>query len=125
MIVQNQRKRKATGGRYKSTKPKRLAQRGNLPALTKVGEKKVVTKNTRSGDSKKVLLSHNKANVKDPSSKKRFVADIISVLENNASRHFVRRNIITKGAVIETSKGKAKVTNRPGQEGVVNAVLIK
>ena len=50
-------------------------------------------------------------------------AKIISVAENKASRHFLRRNIITKGAVIETELGKAKVTSRPGQHGVINAVL--
>jgi len=47
------------------------------------------------------------------------------VLENPANRHFVRRNILTKGTIIETVKGKAKITGRPGQEGMVNAVLIK
>ncbi|MCE4622698.1 MAG: 30S ribosomal protein S8e, partial [Desulfurococcales archaeon] len=33
--------------------------------------------------------------------------------------------IIVKGAIIETTEGKAIVTSRPGQDGVVNAVLIK
>jgi small subunit ribosomal protein S8e len=31
---------------------------------------------------------------------------------------------MTKGAIIETEMGKAKVTSRPGQDGVVNAVLL-
>jgi small subunit ribosomal protein S8e len=34
-------------------------------------------------------------------------------------------NVITKGAIIETEKGLAKVVSRPGQDGVVNAVLIE
>ncbi|MCD6558125.1 MAG: 30S ribosomal protein S8e, partial [Candidatus Aenigmarchaeota archaeon] len=38
---------------------------------------------------------------------------------------FVRRNIITKGAIIMTEDGRAVVTNRPGQEGVINAKLIE
>ena len=50
---------------------------------------------------------------------------IKSVVENPADMHFVRRNIITKGAIIETEKGKAKVTSRPSQDGIVNAVLIE
>ena len=49
---------------------------------------------------------------------------ITAVVENPANRHFVRRNIITKGTVIETEKGKARITSRPGQEGVINAILI-
>jgi small subunit ribosomal protein S8e len=50
---------------------------------------------------------------------------ISNVIGNDANKHYIRRNIITKGAIIETELGKAKVTSRPGQDGVVNAVLIK
>ena len=35
------------------------------------------------------------------------------------------RGIITKGALIETELGKAIVTSRPGQDGVVNALLVE
>ena len=47
-----------------------------------------------------------------------------NVIENKANPNYVRRNIITKGAIVETSAGKAKVTSRPGQDGVINGVLI-
>jgi small subunit ribosomal protein S8e len=33
--------------------------------------------------------------------------------------------VITKGAVLDTDAGKARVTNRPGQEGMIHAVLIE
>ena len=79
---------------------------------------------TRGGNQKQRLLSVNVANVLDQKTKKFEKAKILSVVENTASRHFVRRNIITKGAVVETDKGKAKVTSRPGQDGTVNAILI-
>ncbi|MEK6949175.1 MAG: 30S ribosomal protein S8e, partial [Nanoarchaeota archaeon] len=49
---------------------------------------------------------------------------IKTISGNPANRHFVRRNIMTKGAIIETEKGKARITSRPGQDGAVNAVLI-
>ncbi len=49
---------------------------------------------------------------------------IITVKENPANRHFVRMNVITKGAVVETEDGLAKVTSRPSRDGTVNAVLI-
>ena len=49
---------------------------------------------------------------------------IITVKENPANPFFARRNITTKGAVIETELGDAVVTNRPGQDGIVNAKLI-
>jgi ribosomal protein S8E len=53
------------------------------------------------------------------------VSAIETVVENTASGHYVRRNIITKGAVIKTAAGNARVTSRPGQDGVINAVLIE
>jgi len=125
VIVHNKTKRKPTGGRYKDVKPKRLAQRGSLPTHTRIGKNKVKVKDARGSNSKKALISAEKVNVHNPKTNKAFKADLKNVTDNEASRHFVRRNIITKGAVIETSKGKARVTNRPGQDGIINAVLIK
>jgi small subunit ribosomal protein S8e len=34
-------------------------------------------------------------------------------------------NVMTRGAIIETEDGMAKVTSRPSRDGMVNAVLIK
>ena len=51
--------------------------------------------------------------------------EIKDVLENPANPHYVRRDIITKGAIVITDIGKARITSRPGQHGVVNAVLIE
>ena len=65
------------------------------------------------------------AYVVDPKSKKTSKTEIVSVLENTANIHYVRRNIINKGAIIETKMGKAKVTSRPGQTGTINAVLVQ
>ena len=47
-----------------------------------------------------------------------------TVLENPANRHYVRRNIITKGTIVDTEKGKAIITSKPGQEGCINAKLL-
>ena len=52
------------------------------------------------------------------------VVDILGVVENTANPNYVRRNIITKGAIVETPEGNAKVTSRPGQDGVINGILI-
>ena len=75
------------------------------------------------GNSKLRVLSYETANIYVPSEKKYKVAKISSVIENQANVNFVRRNILTKGTVIQTELGKAKITSRPGQDGVVNAVL--
>jgi small subunit ribosomal protein S8e len=47
------------------------------------------------------------------------------VKENPANRNFARMNVITKGAIIETEDGMARVTSRPSRDGTVNAILIK
>lgn len=122
-IVQKRSKRKATGGRY-SPIAKKEVNLGNEPTFTLVGVMKQKEKRVRGGALKTILLMAQKANVFNPKSKKYAIAEIKSVLENAANRNFVRRNIVTKGAVINTSLGKARVTSRPGQGNVVNAILL-
>ena len=65
------------------------------------------------------------ANIADSKTNKFTKAKIETVLESPANRHFTRRNILVKGTIIQTDKGKARVTSRPGQDGVINAILIK
>jgi len=112
-------KRKRTGALLQRHSKKKKRQRGRdfLPAH--VGAKRVVAR--RSG--KRTLLAANEANL--IAAGKAQKVKILSVVENPADSQFIRRNIITKGAVVETELGRAKVTSRPGQDGVVNAVLIK
>ncbi|MCX6706995.1 MAG: 30S ribosomal protein S8e [Candidatus Woesearchaeota archaeon] len=99
-------------------------QRGSLPTMTLLSDKKVRVIRQKGGGSKSRLLSINTANVFDPKSKKFHKAKILNIVENPANRHYVRRNIITKGTIMETDKGRARVTSRPGQEGAISAVLI-
>ncbi len=121
---QKRSKRKSTGARYIDFRKERLNELGREPALTHLDEKRVRSIRTRSGTTKQRLMSGNVANLYDPKEKKYSKAKIKSVVENPANRHYVRRNIMTKGTVIDTEKGKAKVTSRPGQDGIVNAVLV-
>jgi len=64
-------------------------------------------------------------NVVDTKKNKVLKTKVVQVIENPANPHYVRRNIITKGAIIETEIGNARVTSRPGQHGVLNAVLLE
>ncbi|MFH0870791.1 MAG: 30S ribosomal protein S8e [archaeon] len=125
VVIHGRSKRKPSGARYRSAFTKRLAQRGNKPTHTKVDENQAKSSRTKGGGVKVRLLSANKINLYDPSTKKHSIESIKTVAENTADRHFVRHNIMTKGAVVMTPKGKARITNRPGQEGVINAILIK
>lgn len=124
VVVQSRSKRQASGARYTNTNTKRKHQIGRKPALTKLDDKeKRKTVRTKGGGQKTKLLNADKINLMDPKTKKSTIEEIESVVENPANRHFVRRNIITKGTIVETKKGKARVTNRPGQDGTLNAVL--
>ena len=50
---------------------------------------------------------------------------IVKVLENQTNNDYQRRGVITKGAIVETEDGKCKIVSRPGQCGVINAILVK
>jgi small subunit ribosomal protein S8e len=49
---------------------------------------------------------------------------VITVRENPANPNYVQRNIITKGAILETDLGLVRVRSRPGQDGVLNGVRV-
>jgi len=123
-ITQKRPKRKTSGGRYRAWRKKRVHEMGNLPSFTKLDKKTVKVVRTLGNNQKRVLLSGDIANVYDPKEKKYEKLKIETILESPANRHFVVRNVITKGTIIKTEKGKARVTNRPGQEGNINAVLV-
>lgn len=116
-------KRKPTGALLKRHMKKKKYQRGRDYLPAHVGEVRRRGKRTKGGSSKLILLSANIANVNTGSKSQK--TKIVSVLENPANPQYVRRNIITKGAVIQTELGKARVTSRPGQDGVVNAVIVE
>lgn len=124
MLTNKRAKRKVTGGRYKHVLKKEV-NKASLATHTKLEERKVKISRSRSGEKKLRLLSENKVNVFDSKSKKSNVVKITNVVETPSNRHLVRRNIITKGAIVETEIGKVKITSRPGQEGTLNGILIK
>lgn len=121
---QKRSQRKLSGGKYRKL-VKKISQLAGLPALTKIGERRIKIKRGIGGNKRNVLLQNNTMNVLDPKTKKYQKTEISTVVENPANRHFVRRNIITKGCVVETKLGKARVTSRPGQEGTINGILLK
>jgi len=124
-IWQSRSKRKPTGGMLKKSRGKRKYELGRESAETRIGERKMRIIRTMGGNRKFRLVTDTHINVVDPETNKVEVAEILNVVENRANSHFVRRNIITKGAIVETSKGLAKVTSRPGQHGILNGILLK
>lgn len=122
---QGKSRRKPTGGRLKHNRGKRKFEIGREKQETNIGNPRYKKARTRGGNQKLRVLSVQTANVIDSKENKCKSVRITSVIENLANPHFVRRNVISKGAIIHTEIGDAKVTSRPGQHGIINAVLIK
>ncbi|AEA48016.1 30S ribosomal protein S8e [Archaeoglobus veneficus] len=118
-------RRSYTGKLLKPFRKKRKYELGRDQVETLIGERKIKKVRVKGGDFKIKVFREMFANVYVPSEGKVVKAEIKTVVENPAHVHYARRNVITKGAIIETSVGKAKVTSRPNQDGVVNAVLIE
>jgi len=118
------RKRKLTGGKKRVYRSKKLYEAGGYPAETTLGEPRRKIKKGIGGNTKIKALSDKFASVTDPKSGKTEKTEITRVVKNGANVDYNRRGVITKGAEIETSLGLAKVTSRPGNDGIINAVLI-
>ncbi|MED5159227.1 MAG: 30S ribosomal protein S8e, partial [Candidatus Thermoplasmatota archaeon] len=71
------------------------------------------------------VLGANSVNVNDPKTGTTVSATISTVIENGADPNYVRRNIITKGAIVDTDKGRVRITSRPGMHGVVSGILLE
>jgi small subunit ribosomal protein S8e len=113
--------KKRTGGRRRRTRDKRKHQLGHEATETQVGDSTLKTVDARGNTQKVRAIAADHASVAVDGETRS--ADIEGVAESPANPNYVRRNIITKGALIETSEGTARVTSRPGQDGQVNAVV--
>ena len=121
-------RRKPTGGRLKRPsryRGKRRTEIASEKQFATIGTplRKVYRK--RSGLKTVRILSDNIVNVNDPKKGVTKKANMVTVIESPADVNYVRRNIITKGAVVETDIGKVRLTSRPGKDGVLNGVLIE
>jgi small subunit ribosomal protein S8e len=118
-------KRKRTGGRTRSHRRKRSYEIGSLPAETTMGKTDMKVVRAMGGNVKYRLKKVDYVNVTDPETKKTKKVPITRFLKNPANIDYNRRGVITKGALVETELGEAKITSQPGVDGVLNAVLIK
>ncbi|MDD2249350.1 30S ribosomal protein S8e [Methanocorpusculum bavaricum] len=125
MLWQGKSVRKATGGRYHASRGKKRFEIGRSPADTIIGITRVKTIRVTGGNTKVRALRCEFANVSDKKTGKVQKVKINSVAENAANPNYVRRNLMTKGAIITTELGKAQIVSRPGQDGVINAILIE
>ena len=123
-LWQGRSSRKNTGGRYRPYRKKRKHEIAPESQFSTIGVRSVKKYRTLGGNSKDRVMVAEMANVYDPKKGKVIKTKILTVTSNPANPNYVQRNIITKGAIIQTELGNAKITSRMGQDGVVNAVLV-
>ena len=123
-LWQGRSKRKPTGGRYRPLRKKRRREVSRVQQITFNGTRRVKLSRTKGGNRKVRILKGEYANVLDPRTSTTKKVKIVTVKENASNPHYVTRNIMTRGAVVQTEIGPAKITSRPGQDGVINAVLV-
>ncbi len=116
--------RKPSGGRLIRNRGKRRFEVAPEDAETKLGTHSQKLIRTKGAHQKVKLLATDSINVMDAKTGKAAKATIKTVTENQANIHYVRRNILTKGAILETSLGKVKITSRPGQSGSLSGVKV-
>ncbi len=117
--------RKPTGGKIQLARKKRKYELGGESIYPKVGEEERHTARTKGGNKKVKLSSLSFVNVLDTKSKIAKKVKILDVVTNPANPDLARRKVVTRGAIVNTELGKVKITSRPTQHGVANAVLVE
>ena len=123
-IWQGRSRRKRTGGRLRPIRKKRRFEIGREIQQATVGSGTVKKYRVRGHKRKLRILTTQTINVFDPATKKVQQAKIVTVRENPANPNYVQRNIITRGAILETDVGLVRVLSRPGQDGVLNGIRV-
>ncbi|MFQ5940131.1 MAG: 30S ribosomal protein S8e [Nitrososphaerales archaeon] len=123
--VENLIKRKASGGRRRTLRSRRKYETDRYPNEPILGKHQIVVRRVRGHNLKSAVKAVEFANVVDPTSGKVLKTPIKAVAHNPSNKDYERRGVVTKGAIIETESGTARVLSRPGQDGTVNAVLVK
>ncbi len=122
--VENLATSKITGGRRVPLRIRRKYETDRYPNEPINGAQVTVTRRIRGNNKKTALKSIDFVNLATGDAKVK-KSKIIKVLENTTNNDYKRRGIITKGAIIETAEGKCRVVSKPGQNGIVNVVLLK
>ena len=122
--VENLATSKITGGRRHPLRIRRKYEIDRYPNEALIEAQETVTRKVRGKNNKTALKTIDFVNLAIPGSKVK-KTKILKVLENPTNNDYKRRGIITKGAVLEIQEGKCKVVSRPGQSGVVNAIIVK
>lgn len=118
-------RRKPSGGRKVQARGKRSTEISTEKQMALIGEPKRKIYRRTGGNTLVRVLAANKVSINDPKTGKTTLGTIENVVENESDPNYVRRNVLVKGAIIETDKGRVRITSRPGKDGVINGVLVE
>ncbi|MFA5049658.1 MAG: 30S ribosomal protein S8e [Candidatus Micrarchaeia archaeon] len=115
---------RGTGGKRRGKqKDKKKCHYGRESSFTRIAEKEERKKVCGRGNTEKIKLKKAQyVNVSNGGVVKK--TKILAVLESQIP-DYVRRNIITRGAIVNTEMGKVRITNRVGQDGIINGTIVK
>lgn len=119
----NLKKQKKTGGKKRAYRTKRIYDQGRYTVESVLAETERKKVSGRSKKTKTKIVKTNYVNVSNPNTGITERLKILEVISNPANADYNRRRVITKGAVIRTEKGVAKIVSRPGQDGALNAIV--
>ena len=122
--IENLATSKTTGGRRHPLRIRRKYEIDRYPNEAINGAQTTITRRVRGNNKKTALKSIDFVNIATGEAKIK-KTKILKVLENATNNDYKRRGIITKGAILETQEGKCRVVSKPGQNGIVNAILLK
>ncbi|MEK9682085.1 MAG: 30S ribosomal protein S8e [Nitrosopumilus sp.] len=122
--VENLATSKTTGGRRHPLRIRRKYETDRYPNEAVTGAQVTVTRTVRGKNRKTAVKTIDFVNLATGDAKVK-KTKILKVLDNATNNDYKRRGIITKGAILETQDGKCKVVSKPGQNGIVNAILVK
>ena len=122
--VENLATSKITGGRRHPLRTRRKYEIDRYPNEPINGAQVTITRRVRGNNRKTALKSIDFVNLAAEGAKVK-KTKILKVIENTTNNDYKRRGIITKGAILEIQEGKCRVVSKPGQNGIVNAILLK
>ncbi|KPU80914.1 hypothetical protein JI55_04250 [Nitrosopumilus sp. PRT-SC01] len=122
--VENLATSKITGGRRHPLRTRRKYEIDRYPNEPVNGAQVTITRRVRGNNRKTALKTIDFVNLSTGDAKVK-KTKILKVLENATNNDYKRRGIITKGAILEIQEGKCRIVSKPGQNGIVNAVLLK
>jgi small subunit ribosomal protein S8e len=117
--------KKPSGGLKGKRRKKRKYELGSPPTKTTLSsEEERKVERVMGGNYKVRLKATTYVNVSLPDGTTRKVK-ILDVVETPENPQYAKFKIISKGSIVKTELGLVKITSRPGQDGVLNGVLIQ